>query len=121
MIDTAMIYRNEASVGKAMKESGIPREEIFLETKLWDDSHGYEKALMAGKESVAALGVDYVDLYIIHSPNTGLLIETWDALLQLQKEGLVRHIGVSNFGVKHLEALESHGRPLPVINQIEMH
>eukprot|EP00746_Dinoflagellata_sp_MGD_P017427 gnl/MRDRNA2_/MRDRNA2_140005_c0_seq1.p1 gnl/MRDRNA2_/MRDRNA2_140005_c0~~gnl/MRDRNA2_/MRDRNA2_140005_c0_seq1.p1 ORF type:complete len:310 (-),score=72.24 gnl/MRDRNA2_/MRDRNA2_140005_c0_seq1:83-1012(-) len=121
MIDTAKVYKNEASVGKAMKESGIPREEIFLETKLWDDSHGYEKALQAAKESVATLGVDYIDLYIIHSPNSGLLIETWDALLQLQKDGVLRNIGVSNFGIKHLEALESHDRPLPVINQIEMH
>lgn len=121
MIDTAKIYRNEASVGRAIKASGIPREEIFLATKLWDDAHGYEQALQAGKMSAALLGVDYLDLYLIHSPNTGLLIETWDALLQLQKEGVVRHIGVSNFGLAHLEALASHGRPLPVINQIEMH
>lgn len=121
MIDTATVYKNEASVGKAMKDSGVPREEIFLETKLWDDSHGYEKTLQAAKTSIATLGVDYIDLYIIHSPNSGLLIETWDALLQLQKDGVLKNIGVSNFGIQHLEALESHKRPLPVVNQIEMH
>lgn len=121
MIDTAHIYQNEESVGKAIHASGMPRNDIFLATKLWSDSHGYKSAILAMRESIRKLEVDYVDLYLIHSPNAGKIVETWDALVQIQKMGLARSIGVSNFGIAHLEALEKHGRPLPVVNQVEMH
>eukprot|EP00928_Gymnodinium_smaydae_P024637 TRINITY_DN19878_c0_g1_i1.p1 TRINITY_DN19878_c0_g1~~TRINITY_DN19878_c0_g1_i1.p1 ORF type:complete len:329 (-),score=68.39 TRINITY_DN19878_c0_g1_i1:43-1029(-) len=121
MIDTAMIYGNEESVGEGIRLSGVKREDIFLATKLWDSDHGYHRAIEAAKLSMKKLGTSYLDLYIIHSPQSGKLVETWDALLHLQHEGLVRSIGVSNYGVKHLEALEQHGRPLPAVNQVEMH
>lgn len=121
MVDTAHIYQNEESVGKALHESPVPRKEIFLATKLWSTGHGYKEAMAAARESLRKLGVDYLDLYLIHSPTAGKIVETWDALIQLQKMGLVRSIGVSNFGIAHLEALEKHGRPMPVVNQVEMH
>lgn len=121
MVDTAMIYRNEESVGKAIAESGVPRSEVFLTTKLWDDAHGYKEAQRALRESLDRLKTDYLDLYLIHSPTTGKLIETWDALVEMQRAGLIRSVGVANFNVQHLEALVQHGRPLPVVNQVEMH
>lgn len=121
MIDTAMIYRNEESVGQGIVKSMVPRSEIFLATKLWDDSHGYHAALAAVETSLAKLGTSYLDLYLVHSPQTGKLVETWDAFVEMQRRGLVRSIGVSNYGVAHLKALEDHGRPLPSVNQVEMH
>lgn len=121
MVDTAMIYRNEESVGEGIQNSGVPRSEVFLATKLWDDAHGYHAALDALKMSLKKLATDYVDLYLIHSPQTGKIVETWDALLEAQRLGLVRSVGVSNYGVAHLQALEEHGRPMPVVNQVEMH
>mmetsp|Transcript_112278 Transcript_112278/g.349870 ORF Transcript_112278/g.349870 Transcript_112278/m.349870 type:complete len:277 (-) Transcript_112278:9-839(-) len=121
MIDTAAFYNNEESVGKAIKDSGIPRSELFVTTKLPTHGHGYDDAVRMCNESLGLLGLDYLDLYLIHSPNGGKLVETWDALLEVQREGLVRSVGVSNFGRKHMEALRNHGRPLPAVNQIEMH
>jgi len=121
LVDTAALYRNEESVGQAIRDSGIPRENVWVTTKLWDSNHGYDKTIQACKQSLRNLGMNYVDLYLIHSPNTGKLVETWDALLELQRMGLARSIGVSNFGVEHIEALRSHGRNLPVVNQVEMH
>mmetsp|Transcript_25216 Transcript_25216/g.40923 ORF Transcript_25216/g.40923 Transcript_25216/m.40923 type:complete len:399 (+) Transcript_25216:2-1198(+) len=121
MIDTAAIYHNEESVGKAIAESGVSRGEIFLATKLWDSDHGYDATIQGLETSLAKLKVEYLDLYLIHSPNTGKLVETWDALIHMQKQGKIRSIGVSNFGVQHLEALKEHGRPMPTVNQIEMH
>lgn len=123
LVDTAMLYRNERSVGDAIRDSGIPRRDIWVTTKLWDDDHGYEATLKACKRSLAELGagIDYLDLYLIHSPNTGKLVETWDALVELRRQGLVRSIGVSNFNTQHLQALAEHGRELPVVNQMEMH
>lgn len=121
LVDTAAMYRNEESVGEAVRDSGLPREEVWVTTKLWDSDHGYEAAMNACQQSLKKLGLGYIDLYLIHSPNTGKLVETWDAFLELQREGVVKSIGVSNFGVLHLEALKASGRPLPVVNQIEMH
>eukprot|EP00933_Yihiella_yeosuensis_P037460 TRINITY_DN31403_c0_g1_i1.p1 TRINITY_DN31403_c0_g1~~TRINITY_DN31403_c0_g1_i1.p1 ORF type:complete len:296 (+),score=46.14 TRINITY_DN31403_c0_g1_i1:228-1115(+) len=121
MIDTAAFYKNERSVGEAIRYSGIPRSEIFLATKLWDEQHGYEAAQGAVRESLQNLGVDYVDLYLIHSPHKGKLLETWDSLLVMKASGLARNVGVSNFGIPHLKAIKDHGRELPAVNQIELH
>merc|ERR1712228_892079 len=109
LIDTAALYRNEASVGDGIRKSGVPREEVFVTTKLWDSDHGYDKAIAACQRSLQKLGLEYIDLYLIHSPNTGKLVETWDAFLELQRRGVVRSIGVSNMDTKHLEALAEHG------------
>ncbi|CAE7243580.1 unnamed protein product [Symbiodinium sp. KB8] len=121
LVDTAALYRNEKSVGEAIRDSGLSREDVWITTKLWDSDHGYEATLKACQNSLHQLGLSYIDLYLIHSPNTGKLVETWDAMIELQRRGVVRSIGVSNFGVPHLEALRSSGRQLPVVNQIEMH
>lgn len=121
MIDTAAFYRNEEDVGEAFRRSGLKREDVYITTKLWDSHHGYDAALLGLRESLQKLQMEYVDLYLIHSPNSGKIVETWDALLEAQRLGLVRSIGVSNYGVNHLEALEKHGRPLPTVNQVEMH
>ncbi|CAE7386151.1 unnamed protein product [Symbiodinium pilosum] len=180
LVDTAALYRNEKSVGEAIRDSGIPREDVWVTTKLWDSLRlsmfgqcGYEQTLKACGQSVQQLGdlaawtlgflgTGYIDLYLqlgrrfrevkgghvdfcnfrIHSPNTGKLVETWDAMIELQRRGLVKSIGVSrlhripmvgvptvspmlrdaehwrNFGVPHLEALRDSGRQMPVVNQI---
>lgn len=121
MVDTAKIYGNEHSVGKAILDSGIAREQLWLSTKLWDDDHGYDETIAACQRSLDELGLSYIDLYLIHSPNKGKLVETWDALIELRRRGLVKSIGVSNFDVPHIKALLDHGREVPAVNQIEMH
>eukprot|EP00930_Biecheleria_cincta_P101813 TRINITY_DN93461_c0_g1_i1.p1 TRINITY_DN93461_c0_g1~~TRINITY_DN93461_c0_g1_i1.p1 ORF type:complete len:354 (+),score=77.15 TRINITY_DN93461_c0_g1_i1:39-1064(+) len=121
MIDTAASAENEASVGKAMRDSGVARGEIFLTTKLNSTDHGFDSTHLALRRSLGQLRVDYVDLYLIQSPVAGKLIETWDAVVELRKMGLARAVGVSNFGLAHLEALETHGRELPEVNQVELH
>jgi diketogulonate reductase-like aldo/keto reductase len=97
-IDTAEFYENESEVGEAVRSSGVPREELYITTKLWLDGHGAAAAKEHFRRSLKNLGLSYVDLYLIHSPGGGKVLETYDALLELQKEGLVRSIGVSNFG-----------------------
>ncbi|KAG0222883.1 hypothetical protein BGW41_005803 [Actinomortierella wolfii] len=122
-IDTASLYGNEVSVGNAIRKSGIPREQIFVTTKLWDDDQGYEKALEACDLSLEKLGLDYIDLYLIHSPCCGaeLRLESWKALEKLVTQGKVKSIGVSNYGVHHLkELLGSNPTIRPVVNQIEV-
>merc|ERR1712146_451709 len=104
-----------------MRETGTKRSEIWITTKLWNSDHGYDATIRACNNSLSKLGMKYIDLYLIHSPGNGQLIETWDALVQLQKEGKVRSIGVSNYNIDHIAVLEEHGRPLPTVNQIEMH
>ena len=99
-VDSAAFYENEKEVGQAIRESGLKREEIFVTTKLWIDGHGAAEATRHFKRSLANLGLDYIDLYLIHSPGGGKVLETYDALLALQRQGLVRDVGVSNFGVK---------------------
>lgn len=121
LIDTAALYRNEESVGAAIRQSGLQRHEVFVVTKLWNDCHGGRRTLQAGRDSLRRLGIDYIDLYLIHSPIGGRLVETWDAMLQLRAEGLVKSVGVSNFGVHHLEGLRKAGREAPTVNQLELH
>ncbi|KAF9279283.1 hypothetical protein BGZ68_008029 [Mortierella alpina] len=121
-IDTATIYNNEESVGSAIRKSGIPRDEIFVTTKLTEDDQGYESAIAACELSLQKMGLDYVDLYLIHSPLYGpeLRAASWKALETLVSQGKAKSIGVSNYGVQHLkELLESNPTIRPVLNQIE--
>jgi diketogulonate reductase-like aldo/keto reductase len=119
-IDTARIYGNESDVGEAIAESGIPREEIFVTTKLWNSDHGYESALRACRESLGRLGLSHIDLYLIHWPVPELRKESWRALVKLQEEGLCRAIGVSNYMIRHIEELRSISPVLPAANQVEI-
>ncbi|MDU6855588.1 MAG: aldo/keto reductase [Zhenhengia sp.] len=128
-IDTAACYGNEASVGQAIKESGVPREEIFVTSKVWNTERGYEKTLAAFETTMAKLDLDYVDLYLIHWPAAANQFEnwkeinaqTWRALEELYIEGKVKAIGVSNFLPHHLEALLEGVKVVPMVNQIEYH
>ncbi|HVJ91037.1 MAG TPA: aldo/keto reductase [Labilithrix sp.] len=122
-IDTAQYYANEAGVGRAIARCGIPRDEIFLTTKVWNSSQGRDRTRFAFDESMAKLGTDYLDLYLIHwpSPKRGLYVETWKALIELKKEGRVRSIGVSNFGPNELAKILDETGEKPVVNQIELH
>lgn len=120
-IDTASIYGNERGVGKAIKESGIPREEIFLTTKVWNSDQGFDNALNAFDESLKRLDVDYVDLYLIHWPGKDLYVKTWKALERIYQYGRARAIGVSNFHIHHLHNLMSHCDINPMVNQVEFH
>lgn len=119
MVDTASIYHNEEGVGAAVKQ----HKDLFVTTKLWNDAHGADAARRAFDHSMKRLGLDVLDLYLIHwpAPNTNLYVETWKALIDLKKEGRVRSIGVSNFNIDHLERLLQETGEVPVINQIELH
>jgi diketogulonate reductase-like aldo/keto reductase len=123
LIDTAAIYGNEAGVGRAIKASGIPREEIFITTKLWNAHHAFDDALRAFDDSVAKLDCDYVDLYLIHwpLPMEGKFTEAWKALEQLYRSKRARAIGVSNFKPHHLDILLRESETVPTVNQIELH
>lgn len=120
-IDTAAIYRNEREVGEAIAESGIPRDEIFVTTKLWNNRQTDAPAALA--ESLEKLGLDQVDLYLIHwpAPQFDTYVEAWQSMEQLQAQGLTRSIGVSNFHQQHLERLLDAGNIVPAVNQIEVH
>jgi diketogulonate reductase-like aldo/keto reductase len=122
-IDTAAIYGNEGEVGQAIKASGLPREELFVTTKCFNDDHGYDQARHAFKASLDRLELDYLDLYLIHwpVPAQDLYVETWKAFVDLQKEGLVRSIGVSNFQPEHLRRIIDATGVTPSVNQIELH
>ena len=120
-IDTASFYQNEADVGRAVRESGLPREELFITTKLWNDEHGYEQALKAFEASRRRLGLERIDLYLIHWPVRGRYRETWKAMEKLHRDGAVRAIGVSNFLVHHLEDLLQGAEVRPALNQVEFH
>ena len=122
-IDTAQMYGNEAEVGRAIAESGVPREEIFVTTKLDNSRHGYDAALGALDESLRKLGFDHVDLFLIHwpRPQEGRYVETWTALEKLKADGKARSVGVSNFTVEHLERLAERTGTVPAVNQIELH
>ena len=121
LFDTAKLYGNERDLGTAIRESGIPREEIFVTTKLWNNDQGYESALRAFEKSRRELSLDYVDLYLIHWPVPGLREESWKALLKIRDEGLARSIGVSNFTIRHLEELLRGTPAPPAVNQVEFH
>jgi 2,5-diketo-D-gluconate reductase A len=122
-IDTASAYGNEAGVGQGLAQAGVARADVFVTTKLWNDSHGYDAALKAARESLGRLKLDYVDLYLIHwpSPQRGLYAETWRALIELREQGLARSIGVSNFNADHLERIIGESGVTPAVNQIELH
>lgn len=121
LVDTAAMYGNEVDVGKAIHESGIPREEIFVTTKLRNDDHGYDRAVAAFEDSLEKLGLSYVDLYLIHFPVEGLRNESWRALETLQEEGKCKSIGISNYMIWHLEELLDSSSTVPVVNQVEFH
>lgn len=129
LLDTAAKYENESAVGKGIKESAMHREEIFVTTKVWRDNLGYENTKKAFEESLQKLDLDYIDLYLIHWPANAknfdnwqeVNAETWRAMEELQAEGKIRSIGVSNFWKEHLEALAKTAKVAPSINQIEFH
>jgi 2,5-diketo-D-gluconate reductase A len=122
-IDTAAAYRNERGVGAAIAASGIPREEIFVTTKLWNSQQGYESTLGAFTKSLDRLGLDQVDLYLIHwpMPTEGRALDTWRAFERIHEEGGARTIGVSNFRIEDLEMLQREAEVQPTVNQIELH
>ncbi|MDX5474431.1 MAG: aldo/keto reductase [Bacillaceae bacterium] len=120
-IDTAAIYRNEEGVGRAIKASGVPREELFITTKVWNKAQGYEITLEAFERSMSKLGLDYLDLYLIHWPVQGKYLDTWRALEKLYEEGKVRAIGVSNFQIHHLQDIFEIAKVRPMVNQVEYH
>lgn len=120
-IDTATIYRNEDSVGRAIHQSGVPREEIFITTKLWNSDQGCNNAYDAFNRSLDKLNMDYVDLYLIHWAVSDKYTESWDVLQELYEKGRVRAIGVSNFNIHHLEDILNMKGYIPMVNQVEFH
>lgn len=134
LIDTAMIYGNEEGVGKAIRNCGVPREELFITTKLWNTDQGYESTLAAIDLSLMKLGLDYVDMYLIHWPtatadldehgnyfSVNKRADTWRAMEEIYKSGKAKAIGVSNYTIRHLEEMKEYMSVTPVINQIEFH
>ncbi|MBS5912589.1 MULTISPECIES: aldo/keto reductase [Paenibacillus] len=122
-IDTAMIYRNEVGVGKAIKQSSVPRENLFITTKVWNADQGYDNTLRAFDESLERLGLDYIDLYLIHwpTPKFDQYVDTYKALEKLYRDGRAKAIGVCNFEIEHLERLLNETEIKPVLNQVECH
>ncbi|MFJ8356720.1 aldo/keto reductase [Bacillus paramycoides] len=120
-IDTAAIYKNEEGVGQAIRESGIPREELFITSKVWNSDQGYELTLQAFETTLEKLGLEYLDLYLVHWPVKGTYTESWKALEKLYKDGRVRAIGVSNFHIHHLQDVFEIAEIKPMVNQVEYH
>lgn len=122
-IDTAAFYGNERGVGEGLRACGVPRDELFVTSKLWNDRHGYDATLAAFDETMERLGLDRLDLYLIHwpQPAAGLFVESWKALIRLREEGRVGSIGVSNFRAEDMERIIDDTGVAPVINQIELH
>lgn len=123
LIDSAFNYENEGAVGRAIKNSSVPRDQVTITSKLPGSHHRYQEALETIQESVLRMGVDYLDLYLIHWPNPkeDLYVEAWQALIDAKRWGWIRSIGVSNFLPEHLERLEKETGVLPVVNQVELH
>ncbi|KQZ09221.1 hypothetical protein ASD23_13140 [Agromyces sp. Root1464] len=122
-IDTAAIYGNEAGVGRAIADAGIARDDLFITTKIWNSDQGYDRALRAFDDSLAKLGLEQLDLSLIHwpTPERGLYLDTWRALERLYADGRVRAIGVSNFEPEHLDRLLASSTVVPAVNQVELH
>jgi 2,5-diketo-D-gluconate reductase A len=122
-IDTAALYANERGVGEGLARVGLPRAEVFVTTKVWNDRHGYDETLRAFDESLAKLGLDYVDLYLIHwpAPTQDRYVDTYRALETLRADGRARSIGVSNFHTHHLDRLLAETEIVPAVNQVELH
>jgi diketogulonate reductase-like aldo/keto reductase len=120
-LDTARIYGNEADVGEAARKSAVPREDLFVTTKLWNSDQGYDSALRACEASLKRLGFDYLDLYLIHFPVPETRRESWKAMETLLGKGKCRAIGVSNFTIPHLEDLLEESEVTPAVNQVEFH
>ncbi len=120
-VDTARIYGNEKDVGLGLKESGVPREEVFITTNLWNSDQGYESTLRACEESLRRLSLNYVDLYLIHWPEPRVRGETWKAMVKLLKDGKCRAVGVSNYTIRHLKELIGGSDVVPAVNQVEFH
>jgi diketogulonate reductase-like aldo/keto reductase len=121
LIDTATSYGNEAEIGAALRQAGVAREELFVTSKVWPSDQGYDRTLMAFETSRSRLGLDYLDLYLIHWPEPRLTTQTWRALEELHAAGAVRAIGVSNFTHEDLAQLDSTANMPPAVNQIEFH
>ncbi|KAI0342699.1 Aldo/keto reductase [Trametopsis cervina] len=122
-VDSARYYDNEEEVGRAVRESGIKREELFVTSKIYHPDFGYAAAIRATDESYEKFGLDYIDLYLIHSPLSGKerRLATWRALIDQRNKGKFKSIGVSNYGVKHIEEIRQAGLELPAVNQVEIH
>jgi diketogulonate reductase-like aldo/keto reductase len=123
LIDTARLYGNEEGVGRAIAESGVPREEVFVTTKVWNSDHGFDSTLAAFDKSLDLLGLDVIDLYLVHWPAPMLdrYVDTWRALERIYSEGRARAIGVSNFTIDYLERLRAECDLTPMVNQVELH
>ncbi|MEZ7820586.1 MAG: aldo/keto reductase [Aquiluna sp.] len=124
LIDTASMYENEVGVGQGIRDSGVPREEVLVATKFWMDDLGFENTLKAFDKSLKSLGLDYLDLYLIHwpAPKRGLLyVDSWKAMEKLKNEGLIRSIGVCNFHTHHIDEILKVAEHKPVLNQVELH
>jgi diketogulonate reductase-like aldo/keto reductase len=120
-VDTARIYGNEEDVGKAIRASDVPREEIFVTTKLWNSDHGEQQAVRACEGSLKRLGLDHVDLYLVHWPVAKVRRASWKGLTQLLESGKCRAIGVSNYTIRHLDEMAADGGVVPAVNQVELH
>jgi 2,5-diketo-D-gluconate reductase A len=122
-VDTAAVYENERGVGEAIRRSGLPRDDLFITTKVWNTDHGYDATMRAFDASIGLLGLDQVDLYLVHwpSPATGDFVNTWRAVLAIQEQGRTRSVGVSNFHVPHLHRIIDEFGVLPVLDQVELH
>jgi methylglyoxal/glyoxal reductase len=120
-IDTAYIYGNEADVATGIRQSGVKRDEVFVTTKVWNSNQGYTSTIQACKKSLEKLGLNYVDLYLIHWPVQGMNLETWEAMVWLLQEGKTRAIGVSNYELHHLLEILENSEVSPAVNQIEFH
>ncbi|MGX5697194.1 aldo/keto reductase [Agromyces soli] len=122
-LDTAAFYDNEAEVGRAVREAPVAREELFVTSKVWKDDNGYDETRRAFDASMRRFGLDVLDLYLIHwpVPSTDRYVETWRALVELQREGRVRSIGVANFHAHHIERIVDETGVAPVVNQVELH
>jgi 2,5-diketo-D-gluconate reductase A len=122
-LDTAALYANERGVGEGLARAGLPRDEVFVTTKVWNDRHGYDETLRAFDESLAKLGLDYVDLYLIHwpAPTQDRYVDTYRALESLRADGRAASIGVSNFHPHHLDRLRAETDVVPAVNQVELH